>query len=437
MLYRLLAGAHDPAQRWVVGQYPALPDSLEGGTTDTDTGATVSGRRVNLFSRGFFARWTWWTPTLKYEHEPSFSMSFVLGRGERADALSGALGSYRALDGSSGAPLHLDLDGPHAMLVVGKRGYGKSYTVGVIAEALSRSEPVAPVVIDPMGEFRTLGAPSTGRPVPATVVDSPTVTPGALDPRSWCALVGLAPDSGAGGLVWQAAQNGSTLDEMRSVVDSATAPHQDKRAARNHIGLAAGWGVFDANGIDAEALRGPEVTVLDVSGLDDAPMNAVVRGVGESLYRARVDEAIERLPWLLVDEAHTFFEGVADRTLRLLLTRGRAPGVSLVLATQRPSAVPEVGISQADVLVSHRLTASTDLEALREAQPTYMDGSLEERMPTEPGEVVIVDDATETVHAAQIRARDTPHGGGSPSAAALDVDARSDGDADTATNRQS
>jgi hypothetical protein len=73
-----------------------------------------------------------------------------------------------------------------------------------------------------------------------------------------------------------------------------------------------------------------------------------------------------------------------------------------------------VGVSQADLLCAHRLTSQADIEALRAAQPTYMDGSLTERMPGEPGEVLVVDDATETVHAATVRSRATPHGGDSP-----------------------
>jgi hypothetical protein len=87
-----------------------------------------------------------------------------------------------------------------------------------------------------------------------------------------------------------------------------------------------------------------------------------------------------------------------------------------VFATQRPSAVPEVGISQSDILVSHRLTAQADIDALQAAQPTYMNESLAEKMPTATGEVVIVDDATETVHAAQIRERETTHDGDSATA---------------------
>lgn len=345
-------------------------------------------------------------------------MSFVIGRedGEPGARPTGRLGTYRALDGSAGAALHLDLDGPHAMLVVGKRGYGKSYTIGVVAEALARTAGVAPVVVDPMGVFRTLGDPADGEPVPAEVITKPRVDPGALDPRSWCALVGLDPEGGPGGLVWQAAREVDSLPAMRRAIAAADAPGPDRRAADNHLRLAGSWGVFGADGLDATRLGSGRVTVLDLSGLADAPMNAVARAVGEGLYRGRVTGGLDRLPWLLVDEAHTFFEGVAGATLRRILARGRAPGVSLGLATQRPGAIPAAGVSQSDLLCAHRLTARGDIEALRAARPTYMEGSLTERMPTEPGEVLVVDDATETVHTARVRRRATPHGGDSPRA---------------------
>ena len=351
-------------------------------------------------------------------------MTFVIGRGEGGveEGPSGHLGTYRALDGSDGAPLDLDLDGPHAMLIVGKRGYGKSYTLGVVAEALSRAHGVAPVIADPMGVFPTLGEPSREDPVPAEVVSDPQVTPTTLDPRSWCALLDLLPESGAGGLVWQAAQDERTLADMRENIAATDAPGTDRRAAVNHLNLADSWGIFDPDGLSAQDLSGGEVTVLDISGLDSAPMNAVVRGVGEALYRARVNDEIARLPWYMLDEAHTFFEGVGEAALETILTRGRAPGVSLVLATQRPSAVSDVAISQSDVIVSHRLTSEADLDALEAAQPTYMKTSLDERLPTGTGEVIVIDDTTETVHAANVRRRETPHGGDSPNASDVALD---------------
>lgn len=345
-------------------------------------------------------------------------MQFVLGRreGREDDAPVGNLGSFRALDGSDGAALSLDLDGPHAVVIVGKRGYGKSYTMGVLAEELARTPAIAPVIIDPMGVFDGLTAPADGDPVPAAVISEPTVTPDSLDPQSWCSLLGLPPDSGAGGLVWQAGASATTLPAMVESIESADAPRPDRRAARNHIELASSWGVFDAAGIDATRLASGDATVLDISGLDDAAMNAVVRGVAEALYRARINERIKRLPWLLIDEAHTFFQGVARGALHRVLTRGRAPGISIGLATQRPSALSDISISQSDILIAHRLTARDDLAALEAVQPTYMEMGLEDRLPTAPGEAVVVDDAAEAVQHAQIRPRDTPHGGKSPSA---------------------
>jgi len=363
----------------------------------------------------------------------------VIGRetGARADRPTGHLGSYRAVDGSSGAPLYVDLDRPHAALVVGKRGYGKSYTVGVLAEELARTRGLAPVVVDPMGAFRPLAAtteggdpaqddsgvpvndaPSATRTgsIACRVVDAPTVAADALDGRAWCDLLDLSPEAGAGTLVWRAASEAATLEGMREFVAEADAAAVDRRAAINHLDLAASWGVFDPDGLDAPALATGAVTVLDVSGLDRAPSNAVVRAVAGSFYRARVEGAVERLPWLLVDEAHAFFDGVAGSALERLLTRGRAPGVSLVVATQRPGAVPSVAVSQSDLLVSHRLTSETDIEALERARPTYAERGLAERLPERPGEVLIVDDATETVHTARIRSRETPHGGDAPAA---------------------
>lgn len=343
-------------------------------------------------------------------------MSFVIGRGRGdIDAKpTGTLGTYRALDGSEGAPLYLDFDSPHALLVVGKRGYGKSYTMGVIAEELAQTDAIAPIIVDPMGAFETLGDETA---TSARVFSQPAVAPNSLDPRSWCAILGLSPESSAGALVWQSAQRVETLEEMQAEIRQTDAAQADVRAAINHVKMADSWGVFDTvDGLDASRLADSGITVIDLSGLADGPMNAVVRGVAESVYRARVSEDIGRLPWLMVDEAHTFFQGVARPALERLLTRGRAPGLSTVLVTQRPSAVPAVGISQSDILISHRLTAQSDVDALQAAQPTYMTGALEEKMPTATGEVLIVDDATETVHAAQIRERETEHGGDSATA---------------------
>ncbi|KTG10859.1 ATPase [Haloprofundus marisrubri] len=343
---------------------------------------------------------------------------------------TGRLGTYRARDGSDAAPVGIDLDSPHAALVVGKRGSGKSYTLGVLAEAAARAHGVAPVVVDPMGVFSGLAAnEGSAAEISATVVRNPTVAADTLPASSWPTLVGLDAESPVGALVWQAASESSSLAAMQTHVADANATEDVRRSARNHLELAESWGVFDSDGLVAADFLGDEVTVLDLSGVADAPSNAVCAAVAGGLYERRVSSASRanpkgpegpkdstRVPWLFVDEAHVFFDGVAANALRTVLTRGRAPGVSLVAATQRPSALPDVALSQADLLVAHRLTMQADVDALTAAQPTYLAGTIRERLPTRTGDALVVDDTTESAHAVRIRERETAHRGGSPRA---------------------
>lgn len=342
------------------------------------------------------------------------------------------LGSFLARDGTTGASVGLDVDGPHAGVVFGKRGTGKSYTLGVLAEGLADAPGVTPVVVDPMGVFGGLEA-ADGR-----IVD-PIVPPAAIPPSAWPELVGLDPERGAGSLLWRAVDaaieraeerndaDGPSIAEVRELVESSDAEASARRAATNHLGLAASWDMFDESAPSAAALvdggSGPSASgdggrpiVLDLSGVPETAAAAVVRAVARGLYDARIEGAVDRLPWLLIDEAHAFFGSVADPALRTLLTRGRAPGVSVVCATQRPSAVPPVAVSQSDLIVAHRLTAERDVDRLADAEATYLAGDLASRLPTGTGEALVVDDATETAHTLRIRERRTPHGGGDPSA---------------------
>jgi hypothetical protein len=206
-----------------------------------------------------------------------------------------------------------------------------------------------------------------------------------------------------------------SLDAMRAVVADADVPAATRRAAANHLDLAAEWGVFDAAGPDVAELTATP-TVIDLASVDRAPANAALGAVADLCYDARLAGDLTTMPWLLVDEAHAFVDGIAWPAIRKLLTRGRHPGVGLVLATQRPSALPDVATSQADLLLTHRLTDRADRAALAETRPAFVEGTLLERMPTDTGEALVVDDATESLHAIRVRERKTPHGGGTPRA---------------------
>ncbi len=71
-----------------------------------------------------------------------------------------------ALTSLLGMPVSLDLVSPHVIFVAGKRGSGKSYTLGIIAEELARAMErkeieVAAVVIDTVDVFRQAVEPNT------------------------------------------------------------------------------------------------------------------------------------------------------------------------------------------------------------------------------------------------------------------------------------
>jgi hypothetical protein len=62
-------------------------------------------------------------------------------------------------------PIHLDVSRAHAMLILGKRGGGKSYTMGSIAEGLADMDPevsknLAFMMLDTMGVYWSMKYPN-------------------------------------------------------------------------------------------------------------------------------------------------------------------------------------------------------------------------------------------------------------------------------------
>ena len=129
------------------------------------------------------------------------------------------------------------------------------------------------------------------------------------------------------------------------------------------------------------------------------------------------------LVWLVVDEAHEFLprEGstVATFPLITILREGRQPGISLVLATQQPGKIHTDVMTQADIFISHRITAKVDVEALGMLMQSYMREGLDvqlDNLPREKGAALVFDDTNERLYAMKVRPRFTWHGGGSPTA---------------------
>jgi len=87
----------------------------------------------------------------------------------------------------------------------------------------------------------------------------------------------------------------------------------------------------------------------------------------------------ESLPdgaWVIIDEAHIVCPSDSDTSAKHSLIeyvkRGRDAGLSLVLATQQPSAIDSRVLSQVDLVIAHRLVMEADIAAAVSRMPATL-----------------------------------------------------------------
>ena len=129
------------------------------------------------------------------------------------------------------------------------------------------------------------------------------------------------------------------------------------------------------------------------------------------------------LVWIFIGEAHEFLprEGRTPATDALvqLLREGRQPGISIVLATQQPGKIHTDAITQSDIVLSHRVTAKLDVQALNDITQSYLYESISDKLNALPhltGSAIILDDNSERIYPMRVRPRFTWHGGEAPTA---------------------
>ncbi|MCX9027213.1 MAG: ATP-binding protein [Candidatus Methanoperedens sp.] len=405
---------------------------------------------------------------------------YVIGRRDK-DTDTGTLdvGRYLALDKSMGSKVQMDALRPHAILICGKRGYGKSYTMGTLIEELA-SLPgninIAALVIDTMGIFWTMRHPNSKESdilskwgfspagidvdlfVPAGSVAhyekmhidvKPfSISPSELSGYDWCSLFGLDPISPVGVFIMKIIEeirekeSGISLNTIIGFVNKDKEEDTTLRnAANNYFRSAISWGIFQEKGIIiSDIIRKGKVVILDLSSIDNQNIKAIaVKILGSKIYDESIrsrriyeqkemgespDEEGIPMVWMFVDEAHLFLprEGETPATGVLVtewLRQGRQPGLSIIFATQRPAALHPDVMSQSDIIICHRLTAQDDISALEAVRPTYMREGIGEslkKMGTEKGVAFIVDDNSELAHVVRMRPRKSWHGGDEPCA---------------------
>ncbi len=389
--------------------------------------------------------------------------------------------------------VYLDVAGAHVVFICGKRGGGKSYTMGVIAEGFhllekAIKENLSVILLDTMGIYWTMKYPNhqdkelleewglKPASIPIKIftpekyfdeykkkgipTDVPfSLAPSTIDSDDWCTAFHVDKYSPEGILI-----NKTILDLKKSgeiyniakiiehIQKDPEVSKESRDAVLSMFRLADSWGVFSDHGTPlTELAKGGQITVLDVSCYATMPGGWDVKAlmVGLVAQRLFIDRMLARkdeefrdvsssvnffssdgpkkqdmpLVWLVIDEAHEFLprEGKVASTdaLVTVMREGRQPGISLILATQQPGKIHTDVMTQSDTVLSHRITAKIDVDALGMLMQSYMREGLVgelDKLPRVKGAGILFDDANEKMYPIRVRPRFTWHGGSSPTA---------------------
>jgi hypothetical protein len=372
-------------------------------------------------------------------------------------------------------PIIMDVLRPHVILILGKRGVGKSYTAGVIAEEIMKlpeevKENLAVLMIDTMGIFWSMKNPNDqdvlmlakwelkprGFPVrnivPIGMTDfydkaglsydgTFSIKPSDLSVGDWALTFEINLLEPLGILLERIIKKLKGRDySIRDIIDEIEldkkSDEKEKLALENRFLAAGGWDIFSNQSTPIEEFLKPgAVVVLDVSlqewNIRNLMLGILLREIYEVRMAARREEelaimggeVVKKIPitWVIADEIENFIpakkETAATHDILTLLKQGRQPGISLVFITQRPNKIHEDAIAQADLVIAHRLTAKQDLEALSAIMQTYLLFDIKKsigELPKSKGSALILDDNSERLFTIQVRPRQSWHAGGSP-----------------------
>jgi len=375
-----------------------------------------------------------------------------------------------------GNEIFIDTGRSHAIFICGKRGAGKSYTVGVIGEELiQRSKEIVPIIVDPIGVYWTMSKENDlediidwniipqAFPVHLIVPGEPDkvygkelidemdylgikiiplkIPPYDLEPDEWLDLYGLSLTDAMGIALFRATAKLFSKKEdegfrytfdniIEEILNDEYAHERTKVALMSRLDVSKRWGIFGEETWKTFDLFQPGVlNIIDLSHLDPHRfglrqfiLSIVCKKLFYERIRARKLEEFGKIVdvpriWLLIDEAHQFIPaGLATASKPVLIRwvkEGRQPGLSVVLATQQPSAVDKEVLSQCDIVISHKVTMKLDLDALNALSHEYMKLEFKEYMKKikNPGEAIFLDDEAERIKLVRIRKRMSRHGG--------------------------
>ncbi|HLC36724.1 MAG TPA: ATP-binding protein [archaeon] len=267
-----------------------------------------------------------------------------------------------------GRKILMDISRSHVVLICGKRGGGKSFSMAVLIEELARQPPeikkrLAVIVIDTVGIFWTLKIPSKfekkelhewdldaqgtevnvfvpkgkldfykGKDLP--VDGAFTLKTSDLDLSEWLSLFKLNWKDAEAVLltrviekIREEKESFSIKNVVEEIKKDKEAEDLTKKALSNLFKSAESWGLFEEKGSSVKDMTKPgSVNIIDVSAYRQAigmegTRDVIVAILGKKIFEERMlyrkEEEISLikggkktsempLVWMLIDEAHMF-----------------------------------------------------------------------------------------------------------------------------------
>ncbi|HSU73119.1 MAG TPA: ATP-binding protein [Candidatus Binatia bacterium] len=247
-------------------------------------------------------------------------------------------------------PVYLDLNKAHVVFVAGKRGSGKSYTLGVIAEGIANlpveyRRKLSVIMLDTMGIYWTMKYPNhkdeallhdwgfEGKGIDIVIytpvgyfqkakaqgipTDKPfAIRPAELAPEDWFLTFELNENDPIAVfieriiLTLKLEHDDYDMDDVLDAIrkDTKEDPHV-RNAAENRFIAAKEWGLFSRNATAIKDLAAPgQITVLDMSAYAVMPEGWKIKNLAIGLVAQKL--FIERMIARKEEEFHSISSAV-------------------------------------------------------------------------------------------------------------------------------
>lgn len=298
--------------------------------------------------------------------------------------------------------VYLDVVKSHVVFIVGKRGSGKSYSMGVIAEGIydlpdEIKKNLAVIMLDTMGIYWTMKYPNNKDKAllgeweletkginvqiftPVGFYDEykekgiPTDFPfsiktGEINAEEWCMIFNVLVTEPIGILIERIINNlreegldYDIKDIVKAVADDDRSEQSIKDAVENRFLVAEKWGLFSREGTLVENLVIPgQIAVLDVSAYTTTSgaenLRSLVIGlVAQKLFAQRMVARKAEEEAAISEEIHFFEEGaeekkepivwlIIDEAHEFLPNRGKTPATLPLITVLREGRQPGISL---------------------------------------------------------------------------------------------